>query len=53
MGREVGDKRTIAQVTKKTTGGRKKGTDTLPDNLVQREITPEQAEMIRRGQGIE
>ena len=42
----------IVQESKKTTGGQKKGSDTLSNNLVQRGITPEQAEMILNGQDI-
>ena len=43
----------VNQITKKTTGGQKKGTDILLNNLVQRGVTLEQAEMIARGKGIE
>lgn len=38
--------------TNKTTGGIKRGPNTLPDNLVHRGVTPEQAKMIEQGNGI-
>ena len=47
-----GEPKNVNIALKRTTGGQKKGTDTLPDHIVRRGITAEQVEKIICGEGI-